>query len=78
MSAEVTIAAERSALIYADGWGQAHVLTEPSWSADRIDYVERATLAARLRALAEVIDPGTWDEHAERIRARTGAEVTRP
>ncbi|CAA9242393.1 MAG: hypothetical protein AVDCRST_MAG83-1706 [uncultured Arthrobacter sp.] len=60
--AEVTISAEREALIYGDGMGQAHVISSPHWRpASLSGSVERRVLAARLRAIADVVD-GTVED----------------
>ena len=71
----VPIALDREAVIYVDHRRkEAHFIDGEMWSPERLDYVQRSSLAARLRALAEVIDPGTYDEHLERTRVRLGAE----
>lgn len=60
--AEMTVAVEREVLIYGDGQGQAHNLSSPQWRPVNLSgSVERRVLAARLRAIADVVD-GTVED----------------
>jgi hypothetical protein len=66
--------ADREAVIYTDGRGEAHILDDRNWSAARLDFVQRATLAAKLRAIAELVDPGPLGVYETRQAAWLGAE----
>lgn len=71
---DVTISAEREALIYGDGWGVAHVLTDRAWTPRGLGFVERRVLAERLRAIADLIEQEAMMATAPAPPAARGAD----
>lgn len=53
---QIAVDPNREVLIYGDGEGQAHVISSRLWTPVLLDVVQRKVLAARLRAIAELIE----------------------
>ena len=56
---------------------EVHTLDSPMWRAGRLSFVDRHTLAARLRALADLIDPGPLHVYELNQAVINGAEEVR-
>lgn len=50
------------------GNGTTHELDAPDWSPNRLGYVERAELWAKLQALADIVDPGEYQDWQQKQR----------